>query len=137
LHYAGLFAACGKSFLIQSFFDFFGFQIFMFDADAQTAVNAHPLIGEPRQQEKRQNVAAPIVEKNFEVRQNQNQKRYPMAETILASENVKKFTLKQIFAGFASFLAKIARFTKNFFLRNRPRNRSDDQRKYYKRINLR
>ena len=52
-----------------------------------------------------------------------------MTETIFASKNVEEFALKDVAAIFASLGAVIARFAKNFFLRYRPRDRSNDHRK--------
>jgi hypothetical protein len=54
-----------------------------------------------------------------------------MTETVFAGKNIEKFSLEQGAAAFAFFLANIAPFAENFFLRNRPGNRGDDHRENY------
>ena len=108
----------------------------MLDADAQAAIDAHPLICQPRQKKKRQHIAAPIVNQQPEARKNQNQNRHPMAEAIFAGENVEKFSLENIPAALAFIVAEFAPFAENFFLRHRPRDTGDDHRQNDKRENL-
>jgi hypothetical protein len=51
-----------------------------------------------------------------------------VAKTILACKDVKEFSLDDRSAGFALVFAIPTPFTKDLFLRNRPRNGRDDHR---------
>ncbi len=62
----------------------------MLDADPKPPVNAHPLVCQPRKQEKREYVAPPIVDQNPEAREYENENRNPVAKAIFTGENVEK-----------------------------------------------
>ncbi len=49
-----------------------------------------------------------------------------MTKAIFAGKNIKEFALNNSFAVLAFINTNFAPFAENFFLRNRPRNRSDN-----------
>ena len=57
--------------VVQSFFHFFDENVFVFDGDAQTPVNAHPLIRQPRNRKKSENISAPIGDQKLKTGKNQ------------------------------------------------------------------
>lgn len=92
----------------------------MLYSDPQPTIETHPLIGDPWQKKKRNDVSAPIVDEQAKAGQDENTYRYPVAKAVLASKYVKKFASEYAAAGFALIAACLAPLTKNFFLGDGP-----------------
>ena len=108
----------------------------MLDVNTQPPVKAHPLIGYPRDKKKGKDVTTPVVDQQAKSGQNDDHKRDPMAETVLAGENVKEFTLKYVAAGLALVITYLSPFAKYLFLRDGPGNAGDDHGKNREPVNL-
>jgi hypothetical protein len=99
------------------------------DIETQMGVNAHILICNPDEREKGDQVAAPVVEEKFVMGEDEEKRRYVMAETEFASEEEEKLAARG--AGMALTLADaiFARLTENFFMRHGPGDAGDRERK--------
>ena len=100
----------------------------MFDVDAKQAVEAHPLVCDPGQKEKRENVTTPVFKQNLKAGNDNYEQRYPMAKAIFAGKNVEELALQDIAAAFALRLTDIPPFAKDLFLCDGPRDGRDDDR---------
>ena len=71
------------------------FNLLMLNVETQAVVNAHVLVGDPDEREKRNNVSAPVHKKKFIARDEKNSRRDIVAETIFASEQIKEFAAER------------------------------------------
>jgi hypothetical protein len=93
----------------------------MLNIDAQQPVKAHPLIRDPRQEEKCDRISTPVVKKQLIPGQKDDKQGDPMAEAVLARPYVKKFPNEYIRGRLAFSSRKFARLLKDRFLRDCPR----------------
>jgi len=91
---------------------------------SQAVVNAHVLVGNPHQREKRNQISAPIRKQEFETGNQQKQGCDIVAEAVFAGEDVKELTSHKP-ATVLLRLAELLQFTKNCFMSHGPRRRSN------------
>jgi hypothetical protein len=98
------------------------------DIEAQVGVNTHVLIGDPNEREKRNQVAAPVVEQQLVMRKKEEKRRHIMAEAEFAGEEEEKLAARGV--GMALTLADtiFARLAEDFLVRYGPGNAGDGKR---------
>ena len=67
------------------------FQVLVLDVEAEAVVNAHVLVGYPYEGEEGDEISTPSRIEHVETRNDQEQGRDVVAETIFAGEEIKKF----------------------------------------------
>jgi hypothetical protein len=102
-------------------------EILGFDFETQSVVCAHIDICDPHQRELRYQKAAPSGIEHLELRQEQKQRRYIVAEAILTGEQVEELSFKEAPAVLAPGLAELARLPEDLLMRNRPCDAGDSQ----------
>jgi hypothetical protein len=95
------------------------------DAQAQAPEDAHVDIGHPDQREDCNQEATPVVEQQAVTREQHKKERDPVAQAVIARENVENLPLKEPLAILAALLAVFARFTGYLFVGNRPGDAGD------------
>jgi hypothetical protein len=115
-----------------SLFQLFHFLFHMLDFDAvfadietQVGVNAHILVGNPDQREKGYEVAAPVVEQQFVMSQEEKKCRHVMAKAEFAGKEEEKFAAYRVGMDLTLADAIFARLAKDFFMRHGPGDRGD------------
>jgi hypothetical protein len=88
--------------------------LFAADVDAQAGIEVQINVGDENQGEPGDDVATPIVDEQFELREQQEKERDPVAEAIFAGEEIEKFAFPEGVAALAFVFAPVAGFTKNF-----------------------
>jgi hypothetical protein len=106
-------------------FLYFCIGAFILYVGAYKEKQAHVNIGDPDQREPCNHVTPPIEQQQLVLCYKQHQGRYIETEAIFAGEQVKKFSMKQGFPGYALLFAIIPGLGENFFVRNRPCNAGD------------
>jgi len=86
------------------------------------SVEAHVLVGDPDQGKAANQVSAPVIEKKFIARDEEKEDGYVVAEAVFASKYKEQLPAEQMRARLALSFAEFPRFTKDFFMRQRPRN---------------
>src|ERR1700722_9720498 len=82
------------------------------------------------QSEECDQIAPPVVVKQFVARDNEKGRRYPVAETVFAGEEVEKLSTEKRIGLLAPVGAIVARLAKDFLVRDRPRNAGHRQCKH-------
>src|SRR5438067_13824813 len=100
--------------------DLRGLGVLVFDRDTQPAIDAHPLIREPRQHEECEEIPPPVIEQELESGDREDRERDPVAKAVFAGEDVKELACKKGSSPFAALLAILARLAKDIFLGHRP-----------------
>ena len=113
-----------------------GESVLVLDLDAQSAVEAHPLIGDPGQYKKGDYVPAKVVYQQLKARNDDKEKTHPKTEAVLAGENIKELSLEQSTAGLAPVFAHVAYLFEDSLLCHRPGDRGYRQREYQQPIKL-
>ena len=85
-------------------------------------VDAHILVGDPHQCEKRNKIAPPVGIEKFEAGDYEKQRGHVVAEAIFAGEQIKECSARQAGSLPRLLLTIITRFAKNLFMRHRPGN---------------
>jgi len=88
-------------------------------------VDAHILVGDPHQREKRNKIAPPVGIEKFETADYEKQPGHIVAEAIFAGEQIKEFSARQAGRLLRLLLTIVPRFAKNLFMRHRPGNAGD------------
>src|SRR5579859_1077995 len=114
--------------LLHLFFHVFDFDAVLADVETQVGVDAHVLIGDPDRREERDQVAAPIVEQQLVMGDEQEEGGYVMAEAEFAGEEEKEFSARGIGMALTLADAVFARLAEDFFVGNRPGNAGDGKR---------
>lgn len=102
----------------------------MFDLNTYPAIEAHPLICDPRNNEERDQVATPVVDRQTKPRDQQKEKCHPVAEAVLACEYVKELLKKNVCCRFTPPLKVLAQLREDLFLRHGPSNGCDRERQH-------
>jgi hypothetical protein len=99
------------------------------DIKAQVGVNAHVLVSDPDQREEGYQVAAPVVEQQLVMGEDEKKRRNVMAEAEFAGKEEKE--LAACGAGMAFTLADaiFAWLAEDFFMRHSPGDAGDGERK--------
>jgi hypothetical protein len=108
----------------------FSQQIFVLDVYSDQAVETHPLICDPRQKKKCDNVSSPVVEQDPKTCDYQDDKRHPVAKAVFAGKNVEEFALKDGAAALTLVLTVVSPLAKDLLLCDRPGDRRHDNGKY-------
>ena len=98
------------------------FSAVLADIEPQVGVNAHVLVGNPDQRETADQVAAPVIEKELVMGDEEEEDRYVMAEAEFAGKEKIKFTAKCFRIAFTLADAVFARLAEDFFMGDRPGN---------------
>lgn len=90
-------------------------------------INAHVLVGDPDEREKRDQIAAPVVEQQLVMGEDKEKRRHVMAEAEFAGEEEKELAAGG--AGMALTLADtiFAGLTEDFFMRHGPGDAGNGQ----------
>jgi len=99
------------------------------DVEAQAGVNAHILVGDPDQREKCDEVAAPVIEEKLVMSEEKEKCRYVMAEAEFASEKEEELAAGRIWMTLTLADAIFAGLAKDFFMRYRPGDTGNRERK--------
>jgi hypothetical protein len=106
------------------------FDLFMFDLEAQSVVNAHVLVRDPDQGKKSNEVSPPVEIKQLVAHDQQNSGRDVVPEAIFAGKQVKEFAANEGARLLAFPLTRLARFAENFLVRDRLCNTRDRNTQY-------
>src|SRR5581483_8318033 len=90
----------------------------------QTVVDAHVLVGNPHQREKRNQIPAPIRKQKFETSNQQKQRRHIVAEAVFAGEHIKELTPQKTAIVLLRF-RELLHFAEDRLMSRRPRDTSD------------
>ena len=71
------------------------FQVLVLDVEAEAVVNAHVLVGYPYEGEEGDEISTPSRIEHLETRDDQEQGRDVVAETVFAGEQIKKFATRK------------------------------------------
>jgi hypothetical protein len=114
--------------LFHFFLDVLDFNAVFADIEPQVGVNTHVLVGDPDERKKGDQVAAPIVEQQLVMGEDEEKRRYVMAETELAGKEEEKFAARG--AGMALTLAYaiFARLTEDLFMSDGPGDAGNGER---------
>jgi len=121
-----------SSLLLFHLFHFL-FHVFDFDAvlaniETQVGVNAHVLVGNPYEGEERDQVAAPIVEQQLVMREDEEKCSDVMAEAELAGKEEKKLAADGVAMDLALADAIFAGLTEDLFMRDGPGDAGNGER---------
>lgn len=105
----------------------FDFELLAFrlNAEANAAEDAHIDIGQPDECEDGDQQAAPIGEQQAVTGEEREKERHPVAQAVLASENVEKLSLDEGGTRLAALHAEFMGLAEEFFVRNRPGDAGD------------
>jgi hypothetical protein len=114
--------------LFHFLFDVLDFNAVLSDIEAQVGVNTHVLIGDPDEREKRNQVAAPVVEQQLVMRKKEEKRRHVVAEAEFAGKQKKELAARGV--GMAVTLANaiFARLAEDFLVCYGPGNAGDRKR---------
>ena len=98
--------------------------LLVLDVEAQPVVHAHVLISHPYKGEECNEIPAPVREEQFELRDNQDDGGYVVAEAIFTREKIKEFASHQTASLNVLSLAKLTRLAKYLLMCHRPRDAS-------------
>ena len=104
------------------------------DIEAQVGVNAHILIRDPDQREKGDEVAAPVIEEELVVGEEEEKCRHVMAEAEFAGKEEEKLAARRIRMALTLTDAIFARLAEYLFMCHGPgdaRNRDCERKKPY------
>lgn len=104
------------------------FDAVLADIEAQASVDAHVLIGDPDQREERDQVAAPVVEQQLVMGEDEEQSGHVMAEAELAGKEEEKFAAGRVGMSLTLADAVFARLAEDFLMRHGPGDAGNGQR---------
>ena len=107
--------------------DVLDFSAVFADIEAQVSVNAHVLVCDPNQREKRDQVAAPVVEEQLVMREDKKKRRDIMTKAEFAGEEEKELAACRVGMALTLADAIIARLTEDFFMRHGPGDAGNGQ----------
>ncbi len=99
-----------------------------FNVEAQPVEDRHVLIGHPDQGKEPEQVSAPIREDQLVACDDEKKRRDPVAEAVLAGEQVEEFADEHMPSLLTAARAKFARLTEDFLMRDSPANARDRER---------
>ena len=108
----------------------FGDNAFFLNVNFNKSVDAHVDVRNPYHGETGDEKAPPVMEKQLIMRDGQHKNRDVMTEAIFAGKKVEKFPCNEMPAVSAAVDTIFTWLAKNFFVRYRPRNAGDWNRKY-------
>ena len=106
------------------------------DIEAQVGVNAHILVGNPDQREKGDEVAAPVVEQQFVMSQEEKKCRHVMAKAEFAGKEEEKLAAYRVGMDLTLADAIFARLAEDFFMSDGPGDAGNGQRERKKPYDL-
>ena len=80
--------------LVDVLFPGFDFNLLTFDVEAEAVIDAHVLICDPHQCEKREQISTPIFIEQLVASDYQEQDYYVVAETIFTGKEIEKFAFE-------------------------------------------
>jgi hypothetical protein len=113
--------------LFHFLFDVLDFNAVFSDIEAQVGVNTHVLIGDPDEREKRNQVAAPVVEQQLVMREHEEKRRHVMAEAEFAGKQKKELAARGVGMALTLANAIFARLAEDLFMRDGPRDAGDGE----------
>ena len=105
----------------------FDFDAVLANIETQVGVNAHVLVGNPYEGEERDQVAAPIVEQQLVMREDEEKCSDVMAEAELAGKEEKKLAADWVAMDLALADAIFAGLTEDLFMRHGPGDAGDGE----------
>lgn len=91
-----------------------------FDAESQSSVNTHVLIGYPDNRQPSQHRATPVAQQQVKIGQEHCTQRYIVTETVFARAEVEELARVPVGRGDAAFGKVVARLAEQFFMRDGP-----------------
>ena len=114
--------------LFHFLFHVLDFNAVFADIEAQVGVDAHVLVGDPDQREAADQIAAPIVEQQLVMRDEQEKDSHVMAEAELAGKEEKELAAYRVGMALTLADAIFARLAEDFFMRNGPGDAGNGER---------
>lgn len=106
----------------------FDFDAVFADIEPQVGVNAHVLVGNPDEREESYEIAAPIVEQQLVMREDEEKCRNVMAKAEFAGEEEKELAASRVGMALTLAGAIFARLAEDLFMRYGPGDAGNGER---------
>ena len=106
------------------------FEVFVFDVEAETVIDAHVLVGDPDDGEKSDEISTPPGVQHLKAGDDQEDGSNVVAEAVFAGKEIEKLSAGEAVALSRLPLAVFARLAKNFFMSSSPGNAGHGNREH-------